>query len=123
MLILDTEVRTYTIDVTYAGSVISVEVNPLSLEELDRLRRKHTKIRKGNDDADNVKMYYDIVDKTVLSWTGVHNKDKTPMECNKENKIRLISNPITAKFIDAIMDEVNDLSESLQDKKKGSETT
>jgi len=63
-----------------------VLVRPLSLSEENRLRKKHTRIRRGVQQIDQDQLYKDRFDKIVQEWRNIELNGVADPPCTRENK-------------------------------------
>jgi hypothetical protein len=80
-------------DATYEVIVEGAKftVKPMNNDELSRLRKRHTAVKRGREELDVDSMYYERFDKTVIEWEGIGDENGKPIPCTPENK-RMVAN-------------------------------
>ena len=69
---------------------VKFEVKPLTARTVDRVRRKHTKVRieRGEriEDVDWIATNVELFEMCVVNWEGVLDTKGNPRECTPQNK-------------------------------------
>ena len=92
-----------------------VEIKPLTVGEVDRIRKKHTKtffVRgEKKEEPDPIKIMQDMFCTCVVNWENIKDEEDNPIPCTPENK-KLIAE-LNPNFASEVVAKATNLEETL----------
>lgn len=97
-------------DTPFENAGFSVTALPLSRTIMARIRRNHSKSRRGRVDVDEIAVATDIFVECVKDWDGFADEKGNPLPCDEGTKRLVATNywQLSAAIVGAVMEAQNE---------------
>lgn len=106
--------RSNEFDIRLGDAVITV--SPLTSGEMSSLRRKYTRIKRGQEQTDGHGLSQEMFRRIVRRWSGINDEDDSPIDCTEDGKHLVFEN--NPDFVGDVLERVE---AELQERREAAE--